>query len=129
MARTATRTATVRLLLFMTRLVAIDDAGRRDRQQAIDDGENPERDPVAPHVENARAHLVDANERVDGGGAGEGAAARADEIRDGLDRPGHADHEEERQADRDKQQNRRLAAPEPRADELREETDGKNEGN
>jgi hypothetical protein len=73
------------------------------------------------------AHLIDAHEAVDRGGAWENSAQVAQCFGQGFDRPGDADHKEKRQAQRDEQKDGGLAPLEPGADELCEEADRKDE--
>ena len=88
------------------------DARRRaasDGEHEIDRGQQPQIEPVGAHLEEPRAHLVDAHEAVDRRFAGKDAAELVEERRDHLARPGHADQKELRQGGRDEDQDRRLA--------------------
>src|SRR6266851_4088307 len=103
--------------------------GGQDGEQAVERGERPQDDPVPENVAQRSAHLVDAHQAVDRRRAGKDEARHPERAGDRLDRPRHADEEEQGQARGEEKQDRRLTPLEPRADELTEEADGQHERN
>src|SRR5262249_44715850 len=108
-AATRTRpTATMMTGLLAMRPPPLDQEDGHHRQREIDDRQNPETAPVARHLPQAGAELIDAHEAVD-------REIRREDIADGLHplgdrfaRPGEAGQEELRQAGADEDQRRGL---------------------
>src|ERR1700761_4725434 len=95
--------------------------------QKIDDDEAPEPAPVAKHLPQACAQLIDANEAVDGEIRGENIANPLDPFRDLLARPSETRQEKLRQAGAEEDQRRSLWMLEPDASRLAHEAGSEDE--
>src|SRR5271166_5736187 len=113
--------------LALKRASPIHEARRQEREQRVSARQSPQGQPIARNVAQARAHLVDADKAVDRGCAGKDAARQSQTVGYPFQRPGDADQKKQRQAGRDEQQHRGLAALEPGSHELRQEADGQHE--
>src|SRR5215831_12136325 len=61
------------------------------RKAEIDSAQHPQIEPIGPHLAQAGAHLIDADEAVDRRFTRKHPAHRVEERRDHLARPGNAD--------------------------------------
>src|SRR5438046_2219044 len=92
----------------MCHLPALDERCGDHREREIDDGEAPEPAPVARHLPQARAHLVEADEAIDRKIGGKDIRGGLYPLGDGLARPGEAGEKELRQAGAEKDERRRF---------------------
>src|SRR4051812_50180210 len=82
----------------MCHLPALDERCGDHREREIDDGEAPEPTPIARHLPEARAHLVDADDAVDRKIGGENKNGGPHPPRGGPPRAGEAGPEKKRAA-------------------------------
>src|SRR5262245_17190652 len=94
---------------------------RRRREREVDGGKDAEPGPIARHLPQRRAELVDADDSVDREIGGEDSPRDLDHLRDGLARPGETGREELRQAGSEEDEGRGFRVPEPGPHRLAEE--------
>src|SRR5262245_15536154 len=119
-------TMCVGLASTMCSLPALDDCGGSNGEREIDDCEAPETAPIARHLPEARAHLIEPNDTVDRKIGWKDVARGLYPLGDGLSRPRIPGEEELRQAGAQKNEGRRLRTLEPGAHRLAQEAGCKN---
>src|SRR5262245_32707571 len=114
-------------LRLAMQLPPLDEERRKHREREVNHGKSPEAAPIARHLPQAGAQLIDAHDAVDREIRGKYGACGPHRPGDRFARPGKACHEKLRKARAEEDERRRLRMLEPGTHRLAHEAGRENE--